>query len=625
MAVNLDSFSSIPAAFFSMVEHYADETVYSYAVLSESEDLAQPRKWIQVSNATMGERVRKLAAYLRSCGVRKGSKVAIISQSRPEWMESDLAITALGAISISVYQTLPAEDIGYILFDSDAEVVIAENQEQLDKLKQLMSGPCHIPGHEEREEQQVHLSFKRIICMEQVEAHELVYQYARIMESQEDVPCPEFLELTRDDYASFVYTSGTTGPPKGVMQTHGNHLANARQVMNAKLVDAESTIMVFLPLAHSFAKLMGILGVTSETKLKFPAVPDKSTSQLNPASVTKDIREGSGTHLPIVPRLLEKMQSGLVAKSKGGGIGGALLRLTLWGAKTHYAASTKGLSPGILASIAYQGTSGIRAKVKEKLFGPHFSFAISGGAKLNPNTAIFFDALGIDIVEGYGLTETCVATNVNRKDSKKIGTVGPVLDVDVELKIETDGEICFRGPNVTKGYYKRDTATKASWDSDGWFHTGDLGEVDSEGYLSIVGRKKDILVTSYGKNVAPEDIEARVKSSHELISQVVMLGDGRPFCIMLVTLDPGATEAWCRAHSITDEPNHESKAVYDSVWKAVQNVNKDLASYESIKKISIVAEDFTVENGMLTPTFKVKRKVVTDKYADLISKIYGAE
>lgn len=620
MAKAPDSFNSIPEAFFDIAAREPSLRVYSQAKADKSAPIAEPRKWQATDYQTVAERVQKVAYYLRSIGVRLGAKVAIISNSRPEWLEADIAALTAAAAVVSVYQSLPADEIGYILFDSDAEIVFAENQEQVDKLLDLLARPVFIPATEEREELHAQIGVRRIIAFEKVREHPLVEQYDKILSH----PLPKkevdtYRLLKRDDLAALVYTSGTTGPPKGVMQTHGNHLANVRQVLNSNLVDGSSSILLILPLAHSFAKLMGYIGFLLTANLKFPAIVDRQTSKLNPESITKDISEAQATIVPIVPRLLEKMQAGVEERLTGVPVAKYLGKFTLWSGARR--AESKGRLVAPLCSVL---TAPIRKKVRKKLFGPKFKFAVSGGAKLSVDVAKFFSALGIDILEGYGLTETCVATNVNPLTKIKIGTVGPVLSSDIEIRIDRDGEILFRGPNVALGYYHREAATANAWDADGWFHTGDLGELDADGYLSIVGRKKELLITSYGKNVAPEKIEAKLQSSR-FISQVLLVGDGRPFCVALISLNMPAVSSWLEKKGFKVEAADlpSSQLVFDLIWSEVKKLNKSIAQHASPKRIALLAEEPTIENGLLTPTFKIKRNVMEKRYKDIIDELYA--
>lgn len=289
----------------------------------------------------------------------------------------------------------------------------------------------------------------------------------------------------------------------------------------------------------------------------------------------------------------------------------------------------RGARSSLLVGVCYTATGFLRAKVKKLLFGRCFAYAVSGGAKLQPAVNEFFDALEIEVLEGYGLTETCVATNVNRSGHKKIGSVGPVLSADVEIKITQEGEICFRGPNVARGYFQRATATSQAWDESGWFHTGDLGRVDAEGFLFIEGRKKELIVTAGGKKVAPEAIENKIKE-FPLVSQALLFGDEKPYCVALVSVDHEAVHKWTELGKLPDADSEASAdALFTVIWKHVQEINQHLASFESIKRIAIVGEEWTLENGLLTPTMKVKRKEVVKRYREQIEALYqnsgGAE
>lgn len=621
----LEECDNIPQAFFRMASEHPELVVYEQAIIDPANDAPdKPRQWNGRNYKEVEERVRKIADYLQSLGAGKNSKIAIVSQSRPEWIEADLAILAIGGVTISVYQTLPVDDVGYILFDSDTEVVFAENEEQVEKIKTLLSRKIDIPATEDREFQEAIIQLKKVICFEQVNTDEVFVQFEDIFRRDVPASLPSAVsELSREDLASLVYTSGTTGPPKGVVQTHGNHLANCRQAVSARILQDRWSILVFLPLAHSFAKLMGFLGTLTTASLKFPAVPDTRSSRLDPASVTKDIREARANIIPIVPRLLEKMQAGLKARAAGSGLSAKLVGWTIQYAEKIYIAEEQGRSGSIFEQVAHGGLSPLRQKIKHQLFGDQFHYCVSGGAKLNTDVARFFDMLGIEILEGYGLTETCVATNINRQGNKKIGSVGPVLDTDIEMHLAEDGEILFRGPNVAKGYYNRPTATRASWDDENWFHTGDLGEVDEDGFLKIVGRKKDIIVTSYGKNIAPDAVEGVLKSS-PYISQAVLVGDARAFCVALVTIDEAAVRSWAKkqGHTLNGTAADDSR-VKDLIEGEVKNLSASLAHHEAPKKIEILPEDLTVENGFLTPTFKVKKKQVMEEFKDQIESLYA--
>jgi long-chain acyl-CoA synthetase len=622
---SLDSASSIPEVFLRNAKQFPAALVWEQLVQSD-----HPGQRISSTYAQECEIIVRLVRYLQSLGVKKGDKVALISNSRPEWMQADLAILFLGGITVSVYQSLPAVDVGYILFDSESEVVIVENEEQVEKIKKLASEKIRIPAHEDRPESEQQLHFRAIISIEEcAQAQEGnfpgVQSWKHILESTKadvselDLLCAQIL---REHTSTFVYTSGTTGPPKGVVQTHGNHLSNVRQVCEGHVIFPDDSILIFLPLAHSFARLMGYLGYLTSARLVFPSIGDRKSSKPNPDAMLRDIAAANVSVIPIVPRLLEKIKAGLESAARKKKISSLVLRLMIRAHRRCYQAEAAGRSKPLLANMLAVGLSGVREKVCHKLFGSNLRCLISGGAKLNPIVNTFFDMLGVEILQGYGLTETCVATNVNVYRHNKIGTVGPVLAPDIEVRIAEDAEICFRGPNITSSYYRRPTATQASWDSDGWFHTGDLGALDEENRLSIVGRKKEILVSSYGKKIAPEEIESRLKSI-SLISQAVLLGDGKAFCAALLTLDAARLKSLFEEWAVPPSDRKTSHPKVQAYLKdRIGKLNAELASHESVKDFLIVEDEFTVDNGMLTPTFKIKRKSVLERYADRISALY---
>lgn len=623
---------SLAEAFFRMAATSPETLVFEQAQLGHIPDTTvrsdpNPRLWTGLSYRECALQVSKIATYLQSLGIKKEDKVAILSNTRPEWMMADLGILSAGAVSVSIYQSLLVHDVGYILYDSGAQIVFAENQEQVGKLLPLLSEPCSIPATEDRAALQARLQLKRIISFERVSPHPLVISYAELLAetkpSSAGGAAGGSVPLKRHDMASLVYTSGTTGPPKGVIQTHGNHLANLRQVFQAGVVKEEQSLSLVLPLAHSFARLMGYIGFLTPVRIKFPAIVDRKSSRVERDSVTRDIREGGANVVPMVPRMLEKMKDAISMRAHSPTLMGKLLALTLWSARLVYQARHNKTPPPINARFGFALTSFLRRNIKGRLFGVNFQYAISGGAKLDLSVAQFFDSLGVPILEGYGLTETCVATNANPLHRVKLGTVGPVLTPDIEMKLAADGEIWFRGPNICCGYYQRPTATKAAWDEEGWFHTGDLGSLDSDGYLTIVGRKKELIKTSGGKYIVPNNLEEKIRSS-PYVSQVVVIGEGRPYCVALITLNMDQVKVWGK-NSQTAFPttNLLKGPLYGEVWKDIEKVNSALASFETIKKVALLAEEFTVENSLLTPTLKVKRQAVEAKYRDLIESLYG--
>ena len=579
--------------------------------------LRQGAPVLECSYAEVSARVKRIGEALIELGSAPGDAVAILSGTRPEWLEADLGILCAGGATASIYQSLPCADIAYILYDSGAKIVFAENQEQVDKLLKIHGESWNISASEDRPERRAELNIKKIIAFESVDDHPLVWPWRKVLETQASA---DFRPADRKagDLAALVYTSGTTGPPKGVMQSHLNHLSNVRQAFDSGMVRETSSIMLFLPLAHSFAKLMGYIGFLTPVVLNFPSVRDTRTSKVDPRAILEDIRVNSSEIVPVVPRFLEKMKEGIESEARKRSAKGRLVALTLWAARICYAARKAQHHPSMLAAACYEGTAALRRKLTIQLFGPNFSIGVSGGAKLPLAVGEFFDSLGIKILEGYGLTETCVATNVNKIEMNKIGTVGPVLSSDIQMRFEDDGEVIYKGPNIALGYWQRPTATAASWDQAGWFHTGDLGSVDDDGYLTITGRKKELIVTSGGKKISPLAIEEKLKTI-PLVSQAVLVGDAKPFCISLLTLEPLALKDWLQQHGAqsADDPKLET-----FLRARVEEINRGLSSFETVKNILILKEDFSVDNGLLTPTFKTKRKAIEAQYGPQIEALY---
>jgi long-chain acyl-CoA synthetase len=603
----LDAAASIPEAFLKILAKLPDQTVFRQSGKEFSRQ--------QVLNAVSFVRER-----LQQAGMKLGDRVAIISNTRPEWLIADLAIQSLGGVTVSIYQTLTPEDVAYILYDSDARFVIAENQEQVDKLAFLAAQNVAIPAVEDRAGHDLRLKFNHIFTFESVSSElsceQLVLeQIINIAPGELELP-----SMSREQLAALVYTSGTTGPAKGVMQTHGNHLANVRQAVRSGLVEDFPPLMLFLPLAHSFARLMGYLGVLTPVSLCFASVADRRTSKVDLNQVTRDIQAANAAILPLVPRVLEKMQSAVIEHTSKPGLKNSLVRLAIRNARRIWEIKSAGQFPGVIDRFIFEGLTPLRNIIKKQLFGQQFRYVVSGGAKLNTEVAKFFESLGIAVLEGYGLTETCVATNINPVGRNKIGTVGPVLDTDIELSLSAEGEILYRGPNITKGYLNRPQATAGSWDADGWFHTGDLGKLDGDGYLSIVGRKKEIIVNSYGKNISCLNVEQHLTNS-EFISQAILIGEARPYCVALLVPDWQRLKRWSEAHS-KNVNNLQDADVVKLFETEIARVNEQLASFEEVKKFVLLAEEFSIENGLLTPTLKIKRSLVEKSYADQIAKMY---
>jgi long-chain acyl-CoA synthetase len=566
--------------------------------------------WQTLTWRQVGDTVRAVATGLVALGRRRGDAVGILSASRAEWVQADFAIFTAGGITIPIYPTYPPDLIAYIVNDAGVRTLFVEDAAQLAKVLEVrgkMDGLEHvvvIDGYQGPERAGGTMSWEalRRLGADTLEAHqaELADRVAAIR--------PE-------DTATIVYTSGTTGPPKGVVQTHGNHLAALGSAGSALMASEGDVHLLFLPLAHSFARLEAFTGVYRGLTTAFAENIDK---------LRENLPEVRPHFICSVPRVFEKVYAATLARAEAGsplkrrifhwavGVGRQVSRLKQAGQPV----------PGGLAA---------RYRIAEKLvfskmhaaLGGRLRFAISGGAPLAREIAEFFHAAGILILEGYGLTETCPVLTFNRPERFKFGSVGQAMP-GVELKIAPDGEILGRGGNIARGYFRKPEATAEVFLPDGWFATGDIGRIDEDGFLYITDRKKDLIVTAGGMNIAPQNIENLLKSD-PFISQVMVHGDRRPYPVALITLNPEELAKFARAEGIlTTDPRTLVKhpKVVARVNRTVEERNAGLQSYARIKKFAILPEDFTVENGFLTPTLKVKRKVISEHCREVLDELY---
>lgn len=620
---NVSEASSIGAAFWRRIEIEPETVIYRYAVASSA---SATRVWREETYKMAGERVARLAHYLASKGVGVGTPVAIMSNTRLEWMWADMALQTLGAIAVSIYHSLTPTEAGFIIHDSGAKFIFIENEEQARKIAWLQKNPCPIPARENLPDSNEKLEISTVISFETIKTLPDIDTVRDIVDDPTLSIAPPAIPatLSRNSIASYVYTSGTTGPPKGVVQTHGNHLANIEQAAISGVFAEDGSLFLYLPLAHSLARLIYYIGYLTSTSLVLPAVIDHHSSRLDLASIARDIKEGAATIVPSVPRLFEKMASVIKTRAQGRSLSSRILKLCLSNAELVNSCAQRGERVGVLQQILHQGLSGIRSKISQQLFGARFKHGISGGARLDPEVNRFFEALGIIICEGYGLTETCVATHVNLPERRKIGSVGPAFrGIEVYIAPE-DGEIWLKGPNVTSGYLNRPKATSEAWTPDGWFKTGDVGRLDQDGFLYITDRKKELVITAGGKKIPPTELEGIFKR-FAFISHAFLFGDGKPYCIMLFTLNAAELSAQLKSEGIivaSESKLSEHPAVIRKIANAVDAVNANLASYETIKNYAILDEDFSIENGLLTPTLKMKRKVITERYLPIIEGLY---
>ena len=598
-------FTNLPQMFFTRAADLSTRPRYRYRAGDA---------WREVTWAETEARVLAIAAALLDDGVRVGDRVAILSATRPEWMEIDLAILACGALTIPIYQSSLIAECGYIIANSESSLALVENAKQRAKIDELTAHGFELDGVRQT------VQLRRVVTIDDGDGPGSLR--ALLERGREALPRvrPEIERrieaLGRDDVATIVYTSGTTGPPKGVVQTHGNHLATVEAALRTGLIREGDVDFFFLPLAHSFARLVEYLGIAAGTTTAFARSID---------TLAEDMAAARPHLVPAVPRIYEKVYARILA---GRDAAPPLKRALFdWAVGVGRARSRceqerrpVPLVTRLQAAIAHRL---VFARIHQ-LLGGNIRYMTSGAAPLAREILEFFHAIGILILEGYGLTETTPSLTVNRPDRFKFGTVGLPLDC-CEIRIAEDGEILARGDNVANGYYRRPEATAEAWDPQAWFHTGDIGEVDAEGFLRITDRKKDLIKTSGGKYVAPQKIENLLKMQPH-VSQAVVIGDNRKYCVALITLDQEELARWLAGRGIEDvrpETAATDADVQALVQTEVDEVNRHLASFESIKYFRILPGDFSPESGELTPSLKVKRKVVAQRYGPVIEEMYA--
>jgi long-chain acyl-CoA synthetase len=552
--------------------------------------------WQDVTAGTFLREVSAVAKGLIAAGVGIGDRVALISKTRYEWTLFDYAIWFAGAVTVPVYETSSAEQIAWILRDSAAVAVVAE-------------GADHVSRVAEARGDLANLHHVWSIADNAVDV--LVRLGADISDDE--------LELRRTaatplDLATLIYTSGTTGRPKGCMLTHGNfmfELGVTVDELEDLFATEDASTLLFLPLAHVFARVIQVGCMKSRTRLGHSSDIKR---------LLADLQEFRPTFILAVPRVFEKVFNTASQRATADGKGKIFDRA----AETAIAYS-RGLDRGrpSLAVRAQHALFGrlVYARLRDAL-GGSCQYAVSGGAPLGERLGHFYRGIGLSVLEGYGLTETTAAVTANLPDAQKIGTVGrPVPGTAV--RVADDGELLFKGGQVFAGYWEDEGATREALERDGWFHTGDVGEVDDEGFVRITGRKKEILVTAGGKNVAPAVLEDRLRA-HALVSQCMVVGDGQPFIAALVTIDPDSFPAWAAAHGKSgDIADHvDDPDLRSEIAAAVEEANKAVSKAEAIRKFTILPDDWSEEGGQLTPSLKLKRTVVMRELRDEVAALY---
>jgi long-chain acyl-CoA synthetase len=572
-----------------------------------------------ISTREFHDHVVELTHFLWSMNVQPGDRVAILSENRPEWFYADLAVLSTGGASVPIYPTLPAGQIAYILKDAEAVGVFVSTPEQLAKVEQIAPDLT---------------AFLRFVVLFE-EAGEYrpalpetvrFFSLERALETgrQDRARRPDAWEravasVRPEDLATIIYTSGTTGEPKGVMLTHRNFLSNIESTLQVLSLGPSDVHLSFLPLSHVFERMAGYYTMLAGgARIAFAESIDK---------VAENLLEIRPTIIIAVPRFYEKVKARIDETARQ--LTGFRKRLFTWALRVaEQVGERRRAGRAVSPWLAFQYALADRLvyhKIKART-GGRVRTLVSGGAALRKDIAIFFDNLGLRILEGYGLTETSPVISVNTPTAWKPGSVGRPIP-GVEVKIAEDGEILTRGPHVMKGYFRRPEATQAAIDPDGWFHTGDIGYLDEDGFLYITDRKKDILVTAGGKNIAPQKIENLLKQS-PWIEEVMVVGDGKPYPAALIVPNRDRLVAWAQEKGLPVEPYEEllrQAAVIQLYEQILQDLQTPLARFEQVKRFVLLPQPFTIEAGELTPTLKVRRRVVMEKYGHLMRELYPEE
>jgi len=556
-------------------------------------------QWVSKSFNEVGGVVKKLALGLIDLGIAKGDKVAILGNTRPEWTYHDFAALSVGATVVPIYQTNSPEECQYVLENSDAVAVVVEDAAQLEKVRAVRGS---LP------------KLKHILMMEGTADDAIsMSELSQRGEGRDEAQWEQrWSAVTPEDICTIIYTSGTTGPPKGCVISHGNYRSMLTMSLEESVQEEGETVYLFLPLAHSFALLIQLLSVDLGGNLAY--------WERDPLKIVPNLSEVKPEVFPSVPRIFEKIYTAATADTTG-----AKKVIADWAirvGKKERERARAGKPLDFLLERQYKLADKLVLSKIRALFGGNIRVCVTGAAPINPEILRFFDAAGVLILEGFGMTETSTAATIARPDAFKFGSVGRAFR-DAEIKIADDGEILVKGPNVFQGYYKNPEAT-AETIVDGWLHTGDIGELDPDGYLKITGRKKDIIITAGGKNITPANLEAEMKQSR-WISQCVVVGDRRPYLIALVTLDPEEIAKLAEEKGWPSDPAEIAKRpeMRELVSEHMDEINKKFAQVEQIKKFEILPADLSQEGGELTPTLKVKRNVVADKYETQIEALYG--
>src|SRR5215467_8728556 len=599
------------------------------AVVMRRRGAGEGAGWQDVTARQFADDVTALAKGLIAAGIAAGDRVALMSRTRYEWTVADYAIWSAGAATVPIYETSSAEQMEWILTDSDAHALIVESPAHLQTAAEVLTAAPHVTRVWQIESPESQAGQGEDSSGLAVPGHRVpVEPLTSLAAAGAGIGDDEMHQRRRSrhtaDLATIIYTSGTTGRPKGCALTHGNLLADVRNVMQGRLPAIFETpgaaTLLFLPLAHSFARIIQVGCVESGVVLGHtPSV----------ATLLPDLAAFRPTFILAVPRVFEKVYNGAEQQASASPVKSRIFRAATRTAVAWSQASGTGAAPP-------SGGPGAPLRLQHALFdrlvyaklrgavGGRVRYAVSGGAPLGERLGHFFRGAGITVLEGYGLTESSAAATVNRPDHIKIGTVGQPLP-GVSVKIADDGEILLAGPNIFGGYWRNEAATAETM-ADGWLLTGDIGELDDDGFLRVTGRKKELIVTAGGKNVAPAVLEDRIRA-HPLVSQVLVVGDARPYVASLITLDEESVEIWKakfpQLQSATMAELAKAPEVRAELQGAVNEANKAVSKAEAVRRFRVLPGDFTEQGGHLTPSLKVRRNVIMKDFADDIEALYS--
>ena len=597
--------TSMGAIFQNRVQKYGDKTL----VIFKNKQGA----WEEISWNKINELVRDLGLFLINKGIQPGDKVALFSPNRYEWWVADLAIISIGAVNVPIYSTNSPEECRYIIDNSDAKMCFVGTKEHMDKILQVKGKLPNLGDVIIFDE--LDKPVTGVIMLKDA------LNEGKAAKNKDDFE-KRLKPINIEDVATIIYTSGTTGSPKGVMLTHKNFVSNVNQAqaVDPEFLSGDHTFLSFLPLAHSLERTVGYYApIFLGHKVAFAESTEKLLENFN------EIRP---TFLVSVPRIYEKIHSGITSKvATAPPVKKALFGWAMGIARDNlpYICNDKPRT-GWFAFKYNLANKIIFSKLKAALGMDRLQGAISGGGPLSVSDAEFFLGMGIKVLEGFGLTETTPMTNGNKPKLIKPGTVGQAVK-DTIIKISEDGEILIKGPQVMKGYYKNEAATKEAFTSDGFFRTGDIGEIDKDGYLKITGRIKDLIVTSGGKNISPQNIENALMTSR-YVEQVAVIGDNRKYLSALIVPSYASLEAWAKDNNITFTSRKDlvSKPEIQKLYETeLVEYMKDYARVEQIRKFTLLESEWSQDTGELTPTMKVKRKVINQKYGSHIEAMYPPE